>query len=74
MVQVLKVAKTPEVREARRLFLYGDGDGRRVLNVAKLAELAGCEAADGGQGGCRQHETLESVTSDLLTTDVVYNL
>lgn len=42
MVQSLKVAKTPEVREARRLFLYGDGDGRRVLNVAKLAELAGC--------------------------------
>lgn len=34
--------KTPEVREARRLFLFGNGDGRRVLKVERLAELAGC--------------------------------
>lgn len=34
--------KTPEVREARRLFLFGNGDGKRVLNVARLAEMAGC--------------------------------
>ena len=34
--------KTPEVREARRLFLFGNGDGKRVLNVERLAAAAGC--------------------------------
>jgi hypothetical protein len=33
---------SPEVREARRLFLFGGGDGRRVLRVETLAEMAGC--------------------------------
>ena len=32
---------TPEVREARRLFLYGGADGVRVLKVERLAELSG---------------------------------
>lgn len=34
--------KTPEVREARRLFLFGNGDGRRVLKVEDVARLSGC--------------------------------
>jgi len=42
--ELKKHGKTPEVREARRLYLYGGGDGRRVLNVATLAEAAGCHA------------------------------
>lgn len=34
--------KTPEVREARRLFLFGAGDGKRVLKVEDVARLSGC--------------------------------
>lgn len=34
--------KTPEVREARRLFLYGAGDGRRILKVEDVARMSGC--------------------------------
>lgn len=30
-----------ETREARRLFLYGDGDGKRVLNPDELAKRSG---------------------------------
>jgi len=35
---------TPEVREARRLFLYGGADGVRVLKVETLARLSGAHA------------------------------
>lgn len=37
--------RTPEVREAKRLFLYGAGDGVRILKVERLAEMAGCHVA-----------------------------
>lgn len=37
--------KTAEVREARRLFLYGGADGRRITSTEELATLAGCHVA-----------------------------
>jgi hypothetical protein len=40
--EITRHGKTPEVREARRLYLFGSGDGQRVLNVDRLAKLAGC--------------------------------
>ena len=34
--------KTAEIRTARLLFLYGSGDGHRVLRPDRLAEMVGC--------------------------------
>jgi hypothetical protein len=39
--EITKHGKTPEVREARRLFLFGGPDGVRVLKVERLAEMSG---------------------------------
>lgn len=36
--------KTAEIRTARLLFLFGSGNGERILNPARLAELVGCHA------------------------------
>jgi uncharacterized protein with von Willebrand factor type A (vWA) domain len=31
-----------ETKHARELFLFGNGDGKRIKNVKKLAEMSGC--------------------------------